>query len=104
MDEEEKREDSLTEDEERDVERDDMSGEEAHRAGEFDDLRDMLDTISDTISDKIDSLGTELSNRIDSIKQNATAMAVENGAIVREDDGGDIPEEIPELEELDLSI
>lgn len=100
MDEEEKREDSLTEDEERDVERDDMSGEEAHRAGEFDDLRDMLDTISD----KIDSLGTELSNRIDSIKQNATAMAVENGAIVREDDGGDIPEEIPELEELDLSI
>lgn len=98
-DDEDKRDDSLTEDEERDAERDDITGEEAHRAGEFDYLKDKVDEIYD----RLDSLGEEIFSRIDSIKQNATAMAVENGATVREDED-EIPDEIPELEELDLSI
>lgn len=99
MDENEKREDSLTDDEARDVERDDVSGEEAHREGEFDFLRDKVDEIYN----KLDRIADELSSRIDSIKENMAAMAVENGATVHEDET-EIPDEVPELEELDLSI
>lgn len=99
MDDDEKLEDSLTDNEAQDVERDDITGEEAHRVGEFDYLRGKVDGIYD----KLSSIGEELISRIDSIKQNATAMAVENGAVVHENDD-EIPDEIPELDELDLSI
>lgn len=98
MDENKKREDSLTDEEAKDVERDDVSGEEAHREGEFDYLRDKVDEIYD----KIDRITNVISEKIDSIKENMTAMAVENGATVMED--YEIPEDVPELEELDLSI
>nr|DAF34350.1 MAG TPA: hypothetical protein [Bacteriophage sp.] len=75
--------------EERDTaERDDLTENEAHRAGEFDDLRDMLRDVLDkvsAISDRTDAI----SERIDGIYDNFTdsvAQMVENGATVKEND------------------
>lgn len=68
--------------EERDTaERDDLTENEAHRAGEFDDLRDMLRSVLDGVS--------AISERIDGIYDNfsdAVAQMVENGATVKEND------------------
>lgn len=68
--------------EERDTaERDDLTSDEAHRVGEFDELRDMLRDVLDRVS--------AISERIDGIYDNFTdsvAQLVENGATVREDD------------------
>lgn len=67
--------------EERDAERDGLTPDEAHRAGEFDDLRDMLSRVLD----KIDAIN----ERIDGIYDNFTdsvAQMVENGATVKEND------------------
>lgn len=68
--------------EERDTaERDDLTENEAHRVGEFDDLRDMLLRVLD----KIDAIN----ERIDGIYDNFTdsvAQMVENGATVKEND------------------
>lgn len=75
--------------EERDTaERDDLTPDEAHRAGEFDDLRDMLRDVLDKVnalSDRTDAI----SERIDGIYDNFTdsvAQMVENGATVKEND------------------
>ena len=71
--------------EERDTaERDDLTPDEAHREGEFDDLRDMLSRVLD----KLDVMD----ERIDGIYDNFTdsvAQMVENGATVREDDAAE---------------
>ena len=75
--------------EERDTaERDDLTPDEAHRAGEFDDLRDMMRAVLDkvsAISDRTDAI----SERIDGIYDNfadSVAQMVENGATVKEND------------------
>ena len=75
--------------EERDTaERDDLTPDETHRAGEFDDLRDMLRDVLDKVgalSDRMDAI----SKRIDGIYDNFTdsvAQMVENGATVKEND------------------
>lgn len=90
--------------EERDTaERDDLTPDEAHRVGEFDDLRDMLRSVLD----KIDVM----SKRIDGIYDNFTdsvAQMVENGATVAET-GDDVAEAIAEaaaddLENLDYTL
>lgn len=90
--------------EERDaVERDDLTENEAHRAGEFDDLRDMLRDVLDKVS--------ALSERIDGIYENFTdsvAQMVENGATVKENDD-DVAEAIAQaaaedLENLDYTL
>lgn len=90
--------------EERDtVERDDLTPDEAHRVGEFDDLRDMLARVLD----KLDAMN----ERIDGIYDNFTdsvAQLVENGAIVKETDD-DVAETIAEaaandLENLDYTL
>ena len=90
--------------EERDTaERDDLTENEAHRAGEFDDLRDMLRDVLDQIS--------ALSERIDGIYDNFTdsvAQMVENGATVKETDD-DAAEAIAQaaaedLENLDYTL
>lgn len=90
--------------EERDiVERDDLTPDEAHRAGEFDDLRDMLRSVLD----KIDAMN----KRIDGIYDNFTdsvAQLVENGATVKETDD-DVAEAIADaaaddLENLDYTL
>lgn len=90
--------------EERDIaERDDLTPDEAHRTGEFDDLRDMLARVLD----KIDVMN----ERIDGIYDNFTdsvARMVENGATVKET-GDDAAEAIAEaaaddLENLDYTL
>lgn len=90
--------------EERDAaERDDLTPDEAHRVGEFDDLRDMLARVLD----KIDAMN----ERIDGIYDNFTdsvAQMVENGAIVKENDD-DAAEAIAQaaaddLENLDYTL
>lgn len=89
--------------EERDTaERDDLTPDEAHRAGEFDDLRDMLTRVLD----KLDTMN----ERIDGIYDNFTdsvAQMIENGATVKETD--DVAEAIAEaaaddLENLDYTL
>lgn len=90
--------------EERDIaERDDLTPDEAHRTGEFDDLRDMLARVLD----KID----EMNKRIAGIYDNFTdsvAQMVENGATVKETDD-DAAEAIADaaaddLENLDYKL
>lgn len=90
--------------EERDVaERDGLTSDEARRAGEFDDLRDMLSRVLD----KIDAMN----ERIDGIYDNFTdsvAQMVENGATIKEADD-DAAEAIAQaaaedLENLDYTL
>lgn len=89
--------------EERDTaERDDLTPDETHRVGEFDDLRDMLARVLD----KLDAMN----ERVDGIYDNFTdsvAQMVENGATVKETD--DVAEAIAEaaaedLENLDYTL
>lgn len=70
------------------AERDGLDESEAHRAGEFDDLRDMLNRVLDIVN--------KISERVDGIYDNFTdsiAQMVENGATVREN-GTDAAEPI----------
>lgn len=84
------------------AERDDLTPDETHREGEFDDLRDMLAHVLD----KLDAMN----ERIDGIYDNFTdsvAQMVENGATVKETD--DVAEAIAEaaaddLENLDYTL
>lgn len=95
--------DDETPEERETAERDDLTPDEAHRVGEFDDLRDMLTRVLD----KIDAMG----ERIDGIYDNFTdsvAQMVENGATVKEPDD-DVAEAIAEaaaddLENLDYTL
>lgn len=95
--------DDETPEERDDAERDDLTPDEAHRTGEFDDLRDMLARVLD----KIDAMN----ERIDGIYDNFTdsvARMVENGATVKENDD-DVAEAIAEaaagdLENLDYTL
>lgn len=97
--------------EERDTaERDDLTPDEAHRAGEFDDLRDMLTSITDKLNDVIERIGA-IDERIDGIYDkfaDSVAQMVENGAIVKENDD-DAAEAIAQaaaedLENLDYTL
>lgn len=90
--------------EERDTaERDDLTENEAHRMGEFDDLRDMLRDVLDKVN--------ALSERVDGIYDNfadSVAQMVENGATVKENDD-DVAEAIiqaaaEDLENLDYTL
>ena len=95
--------------EERDTaERDDLTPDEAHRAGEFDDLRDMLAAITDKLNDVIEHTNT-ISKRIDGIYDkfaDSVSQMVENGATVREDDAADAIAEAAanDLENLDYTL
>lgn len=94
------------------AERDDLTPDETRRAGEFDDLRDMLRDVLDKVSaigDRTDAI----SERIDGIYDNFTdsvAQMVENGATVKEnDDDDDAAEAIAQaaaedLENLDYTL
>lgn len=80
----------------------DASGEEAHRIGEFDDLRDRLERIEGM-------LGT-ITETLDSMCATAAAIDIDNGADVMDGDGdadviaddGEI--EIPDYEDMDLDL
>lgn len=102
--------DDETSEERNTAERDDLTENEAHREGEFDDLRDMLRDVLDkvsAISDRTDAI----SERIDGIYENFTdsvAQMVENGATVKENDD-DVAEAIvqaaaEDLENLDYTL
>lgn len=95
--------DDETSEEKDTAERDDLTPDETHRVGEFDDLRDMLSRVLD----KIDAMN----ERIDGIYDNfsdAVAQMVENGATVKENDD-DAAEAIAQaaaedLENLDYTL
>lgn len=102
--------DDETSEERNAAERDDLTENEAHRAGEFDDLRDMLRDILgkvNAIGDRTDAI----SERIDGIYDNfadSVAQMVENGATIKENDD-DVAEAIAQaaaedLENLDYTL
>lgn len=77
------------------------SGEEAHRIGEFDDLRDRLERIEGT-------LGT-ITEMLEAMRTTAAAIDIDNGADVVDVDGdadaiadGEI--EIPDYDDMDLDL
>lgn len=104
MDEDEKpkAEGELTPDEQTAEDGTGTSGEEAHRIGEFDDLRDRLERIEGM-------LGT-ITETLDSMRATATAIDIDNGADVMDGDGdGDADViadeiEIPDYEDMDLDL
>lgn len=80
-----------------------VDGEEAHRIGEFDDLRDRLERIESVVTTIADILGE--------IRATADAIDIDNGANVADVDGdgdADIIEDdvtvIPDYDELDLDL
>lgn len=95
--------------EERDTaERDDLTPDEAHRAGEFDDLRDMLTSMTDKLNDVIERIGA-IDGRIDGIYDkfaDSVSQMVENGATVSEDDAAEAIAEAAanDLENLDYTL
>lgn len=95
--------------EERDTaERDDLTPDEAHRAGEFDDLRDMLTSITDKLNDALERIGA-IDKRIDGIYDkfaDSVSQMVENGATVSEDDAAEAIAEAAanDLENLDYTL
>lgn len=95
--------------EERDTaERDDLTPDEAHRVGEFDDLRDTLTSIIDKLNDLVEHTNV-ISERIDGIYDkfaDSVSQMVENGATVREDDAAAAIAEAAanDLENLDYTL
>lgn len=105
MDEDEKPEtgDELTPDEQMVEDETGTSGEEAHRIGEFDDLRDRLERIEN-------ALGT-ITETLEALRTTATAIDIDNGADVMDGDGdgdadviADDEIEIPDYEDMDLDL
>lgn len=106
MDEDEKPEtgaDDLTPDEQEIEDETDTSGEEAHRIGEFDDLRDRLERIENT-------LGT-ITETLEAMRMTAAAIDIDNGAdVVDVDSDGDADVvtddavEIPDYDDMDLDL
>lgn len=97
--------DDETPEEKDDAERDDLTDNEAHRAGEFDDLRDMLTDILD----KMDAMNARIDGIYDKFADSIAQM-VENGAVVKEEnDDDDAAEAIAkaaadDLEHLDYTL
>lgn len=106
MDEDEKpkTEDELTADEQEIVDETGTSGEEAHRIGEFDDLRDRLERIENALGD--------ITSTLEAMRTTAAAIDIDNGADVVDAagdgdadviaDDGEI--EIPDYEDMDLDL
>ena len=109
MNEEEKpnTEDDLTTDEQEIEDETGTSGEEAHRIGEFDDLRDRLERIEGVLGD--------ITSTLEAMRTTAAAIDIDNGADVVDVDGdgdggadiiadenGEI--EIPDYEDMDLDL
>ena len=81
--------------------RDDLTPDEAHRAGEFDDLRDMLARVLD----KLDAMNERIDGIYDKFADSVSQM-VENGATVREDDAAEAIADAAanDLENLDYTL
>lgn len=108
MDEDEKPEteaDDLTPEEQEIEDETGTSGEEAHRIGEFDDLRDRLERIENTLGD--------ITSMLEAMRATAAAIDIDNGAdvadvdgdgdadVVTDDGGADI---IPDYDDMDLDL
>lgn len=79
------------------------SGEEAHRIGEFDGLRDRLERIEEMLGD--------ITSTLEAMRTTASAIDIDNGADVVDVDGdgdadavtdGEI--EIPDYDDMDLDL
>lgn len=80
-----------------------VDGEEAHRVGEFDDLRDRLE--------RIESVVNAIAGVLEEMRATADAIDIDNGATVIDADGdgdADIIEDdvtvIPDYDDLDLDL
>lgn len=92
--------------EEQEIEDDtDTSGEEAHRIGEFDDLRDRLERIESTLG--------KVASMVEAMRTTAAAIDIDNGADVVDVDGdGDADvvtddgeaDIIPDYDDMDLDL
>lgn len=105
MDEDEKpeTEDDLTPDEQEIEDETGTSGEEAHRIGEFDDLRSRLERIEDMLG--------SITSTLEAMRTTAAAIDIDNGADVVDVDGdgdadviADDETEIPDYEDMDLDL
>lgn len=107
MDEDEKPEteaDDLTPEEQEIEDETDTSGEEAHRIGEFDDLRDRLERIEDMLGN--------ITSTLEAMRTTAAAIDIDNGAdVVDVDDDGDadvVTDDeagiIPDYDDMDLDL
>lgn len=83
----------------------DTSGEEAHRIGEFDDLRDRLE--------RIESMLGNITSTLEAMRTTAAAIDIDNGADVVDADGdGDADvvtddgesDIIPDYDDMDLDL
>lgn len=78
------------------------SGEEAHRIGEFDDLRDRLERIESALGN--------ITSTLEAMRATAAAIDIDNGADVMDGEGdGDADViaddiEIPDYEDMDLDL
>nr|DAL88113.1 MAG TPA: ferredoxin I [Bacteriophage sp.] len=105
MDEDEKpkTEGELTPDEQEIEDETGTSGEEAHRIGEFDDLRDRLERIESALGN--------ITSTLEAMRATAAAIDIDNGADVVDVDGdgdadviADDEIEIPDYEDMDLDL
>lgn len=80
------------------------SGEEAHRIGEFDDVRDRLE--------RIESMLGSITSTLESMRTTAAAIDIDNGADVADVDGDgdadvvtdDEVDIIPDYDDMDLDL
>lgn len=86
------------------------SGEEAHRIGEFDDLRDRLERIESALGTITETLGT-ITETLEATRTTAAAIDIDNGADVADVDGDGDAEvidddviEIPDYDDMDLDL
>lgn len=93
--------DDLTPDEQEIEDGTGTSGEEAHRIGEFDDLRDRLERIESALGN--------ITSTLEAMRTTAAAIDIDNGADVVDGDGdadaiSDDEVEIPDYEDMDLDL
>ena len=111
MDEDEKTTAELTPDEQMIEGETGASGEEAHRIGEFDDLRDRLERIENTLGNIISTLGNIIS-MLEAMRTTTAAIDIDNGADVVDvdDDGADVVTDdgeadiVPDYDDMDLDL
>lgn len=96
--------DDLTPDEQEIEGETDTSGEEAHRIGEFDDLRDRLERIENAIGN--------ITSTLEAMRTTAAAIDIDNGADVADVDGDgdadvvtdDEVDIVPDYDDMDLDL
>lgn len=97
--------DDLTPDEQGIEDETDTSGEEVHRIGEFDDLRDRLERIESTLA--------TITETLEAMRTTAAAIDIDNGADVVDvdgDGGADVATDdgdadiIPDYDDMDLDL